>query len=1244
MIQYINNSRIQPIGRSFFVLSAVLSLILSGVSPLYSQQYMQPDGSISSSQNGLPSLPGDYPSDSDVPDPVYPPGIAPEGGLSTNPTQINNAPELLNMPSATGGAGTNAALYNPNSLLPSAAASAAGEQSEISGLFNAPGENTSAALHEGQLISDVKIEGNRQYSFERILPYLKTRPGRPFSKQVLENDVRGLIRSRMFTNVETLFKEVQDGNTVTVEVKFRVSERRVIQYIRYVGNEKIRKTTLEKEAYLKVGGAVDPAEVGAARERLESFYRSKGFARASVSVIQGLQLSDPGVIFQINEGPKQKIHWTSFEGNTIASDSRLRTQIQSKHGFLWIFSGELDYEKIEADIKILEDYYKNLGYLDVRIGREVRFNEKEDWADVIFYVHEGPRYKIRNIVVVGATKFSNEQLAELMEVQQGDFLNKTKLSVGVRKIQGKYGCIGHVFADVKPDVRYLETPGECDLVLGIKEGDIYRVGRVNILIAGEYPRTQIDTVLNRMTVKPGDIMDTTKIKASERRLKASQLFASDPQKGVSPSIVYSPPEIRDMEKQEGERMATPVQRPENSHSFRGQNPSEDYRHVVQFTPQNPAKPGEKTLDVTYYGTWQELGGGNSADAHWRSVEFAPVENATEAAGKKSRSNNQPNSQINQNSGLPTVPLSGFQPEAQRYNATAINYKYELCAARFAEESNQENSTVEFRGQNYASFAEYNQSSAQQYIEQEEERQETRARFLGQSGANQTQYNIDPFGAPSVPQTRSEVNQTLYQATPQSNSIQQTLYSQPPAVPQGTQSVSAASASKGALPSGGWTGANDSSVTPTSFNQALPPSPAASQLAPYSGGVGQNAYQDNLQIQPGIPGPNSPTGQSGGPFPATQPYDQTFSGLGTLPPVDDRNMLPIGTVLEETTTGRMMFSLGISSESGLLGSVVIDEQNFDWRRWPRTWRDYANGTAFRGRGEHLRLEASPGTSVQRYSISFGEPYLFNTNLSWDISGVYYERFYNEWSESRLGGQTSLGYHFHKDLIGYLSMKAYNVKLFDPVQPTPSELTDALGTNSMYGFSARLVYDKRDSPYMPTEGWYMGAEVEQVIGTYQYPRASFSLKKFTTLHERPDGSGRHVLSLKATLDWTDADTPIYDHYFTGGFSTIRGFRYRNATLREGGVVVGGHTQVLACAEYMFPITADDMVKGVVFCDTGTSDNNFGSWQDTYRVSVGAGLRITIPWMGSVPIALDFAVPVSKTWYDETEVFTFAMGTTF
>ena len=125
-------------------------------------------------------------------------------------------------------------------------------------------------------------------------------------------------------------------------------------------------------------------------------------------------------------------------------------------------------------------------------------------------------------------------------------------------------------------------------------------------------------------------------------------------------------------------------------------------------------------------------------------------------------------------------------------------------------------------------------------------------------------------------------------------------------------------------------------------------------------------------------------------------------------------------------------------------------------------------------------------------------------------------------------------------------------------------------------------------------------------------------------------------------TGDDTPIYDNYYAGGFSTIRGFYFRGASPRSpSGVTIGGQFQLLISAEYLFPITADDMLRGVVFCDTGTVEPSIDNWQDTYRVAPGFGLRITVPAMGPAPIALDFAFPVSMTPGDREQMFSFFVG---
>ena len=55
------------------------------------------------------------------------------------------------------------------------------------------------------------------------------------------------------------------------------------------------------------------------------------------------------------------------------------------------------------------------------------------------------------------------------------------------------------------------------------------------------------------------------------------------------------------------------------------------------------------------------------------------------------------------------------------------------------------------------------------------------------------------------------------------------------------------------------------------------------------------------------------------------------------------------VVREARTGRFMFGVGVNSEAGLTGQIVIDERNFDWRNFPTSWQDVVNGTAWRGGG-------------------------------------------------------------------------------------------------------------------------------------------------------------------------------------------------------------------------------------------------------------------------------------------------------
>ena len=70
-------------------------------------------------------------------------------------------------------------------------------------------------------------------------------------------------------------------------------------------------------------------------------------------------------------------------------------------------------------------------------------------------------------------------------------------------------------------------------------------------------------------------------------------------------------------------------------------------------------------------------------------------------------------------------------------------------------------------------------------------------------------------------------------------------------------------------------------------------------------------------------------------------------MGTVAPPGQ--YIDIDAFVEEARTGRFMFGVGVNSEAGLTGQIVIDERNFDLFRWPTSFQDIVNGTAWRGAG-------------------------------------------------------------------------------------------------------------------------------------------------------------------------------------------------------------------------------------------------------------------------------------------------------
>ncbi len=347
---------------------------------------------------------------------------------------------------------------------------------------------------------------------------------------------------------------------------------------------------------------------------------------------------------------------------------------------------------------------------------------------------------------------------------------------------------------------------------------------------------------------------------------------------------------------------------------------------------------------------------------------------------------------------------------------------------------------------------------------------------------------------------------------------------------------------------------------------------------------------------------------------------------------------------EGRTGRLMFGVGVNSDAGVVGQLTLQEDNFDIFRFPRSWADVTNGQAFRGRGQSFRMEAVPGSQVSRYLMSWQDPFFMGTDFSLGLSGFYYNRFFDDWTEDRLGGRISLGYVLNRYWSASSALRLENVQIRDyslTQGPVPPDLLAVDGDNFLSTASFTLSFDTRDNSFNPSRGHNLDLTYEQGFGEFTYPRVDVAGGQYFTMHERPDGFGKHILALTGQVGWTGDETPIFERYYAGGYSSFRGFDFRGVTPREGNFKVGGDFMALGSAEYVFPLTATDNVRAVIFSDFGTVEPDAGF--DEFRVTAGFGFRMVVPAMGPAPLAFDFAWPILNQPEDETRVFSFYVGLT-
>jgi outer membrane protein insertion porin family len=373
-------------------------------------------------------------------------------------------------------------------------------------------------------ISLVTIKGLSRISEQEIKNNLRIGAGEPFESLAVRADVASLYRLGHFETVSAEASLLPDG---TVEVTYTLIEQSLVLDIQTVGNKAVSDQELRAVVPLYPGGPRDDFLLEQSILKMKDLYRSKGHYLVEITVDES-RLKESGIlIFRIVEGPRVRIQEVEFVGNRAFPAKQLAAEIKTKP---WIFifrKGNLDEEALVDDVASLDKFYKEHGYVDVRVDRRVELNSDQKEAKVVFVIDEGREYRLRSVRVESATAdgqlrvFSSEQLRSLMTLRPGDAYQKKGIDSSVKSIQTAYFVMGYINAKVNTNYVRSGEEAEVDMLISITEGERYETGLVQI--QGNFITR--DKIIRRLVrFQPGRPMDGREIELTQIRLKSTNLF------------------------------------------------------------------------------------------------------------------------------------------------------------------------------------------------------------------------------------------------------------------------------------------------------------------------------------------------------------------------------------------------------------------------------------------------------------------------------------------------------------------------------------------------------------------------------------------------------------------------------------------------------------------------------------------------------------------------------------------------
>ncbi|MNZ29927.1 Outer membrane protein assembly factor BamA precursor [compost metagenome] len=378
----------------------------------------------------------------------------------------------------------------------------------------------------------------------------------------------------------------------------------------------------------------------------------------------------------------------------------------------------------------------------------------------------------------------------------------------------------------------------------------------------------------------------------------------------------------------------------------------------------------------------------------------------------------------------------------------------------------------------------------------------------------------------------------------------------------------------------------------------------------------------------------------------------------VPGTDDQ--IDVNYSVEEQPSGSITASVGFAQSAGLILGGSISQNNF------------------LGTGNKVNIGLNRSEYQTRYNFAFTDPYWTEDGVSLGYNMFYRTTDYDDldvdvssYSVDSLGAGINLGYPISETsrLTYGLSAQQDEISPGDYTVGEINEFITAEG-DSYTNFKASMGWSESTL----NRGVFANrGHSQSLVGEVTVPGSDLSFYRIDYSGQifAPLWKKDYALRFHSRLGYADSygstsSLPFYEHYYAGGFGSVRGFEDNSLGPRstpnaadpdQDPQPFGGNILVQGGVELLFPmpfVKDQRSLRTVLFWDVGNAfDTNCSAAQEA-RGEVGCDLSLSdmassvgvgLTWLTALgPLSFSLGMPVKEPENSDTQVFQFSLGQTF